>query len=280
MTGAGGAMGRTLVRRLSSSPEHTVIATYHRVDDTIEVASFQQIELDITDTDQVDAALQRMRPDAVVHLAALVGAACESDPDLAEKVNVEAVASLTEAAARHRVAKLVFISTAAVYGDGLSAPVSESHATHPTTTYARTKLAAEEGLENASRRSDTPDVVVLRVFNVWGDGFSTSLVERLRTSSEAAPVMLNGLDTFLRDYVHVDDVVQACELALTAGLSRFEVVNIGSGVAVSNADLVRWIARATPPVYEVVPAATSYSCADIAKAERVLGYSPEHTIIP
>ena len=79
--------------------------------------------VDITDTQALEEVVVRRRPDAIIHLASITGAACEAAPERAVAVNVEAVRSLADIAQANGVARIVLASTAAVYGDQFHAQV-------------------------------------------------------------------------------------------------------------------------------------------------------------
>lgn len=229
--------------------------------------------VDITDADAVARIIERERPDAVVHLAAITGTAAESDAHLTHLVNVEATYALGMCAAQSGVRRLVFASSAAVYGVGYDRPVSEDDAPAARSLYARTKLQAEGALDEV-RRSDGLPSLALRIFNLYGPGFDSSLIQRVRFRSAAEKLTLAGLDNFVRDYVEVADVVAAIKTALHVDPPASGVVNIGSGVPTSNRRIVELFGLRLGEDFEVHPGAASYSVANISRARRLLAFSP------
>jgi UDP-glucose 4-epimerase len=225
--------------------------------------------LDITDATDVYRALAEVRPRVVIHLASVLGAVCEQDPDAAEAVNVTGTAHLVDAARESGVERIVFASTAAVYGTGRRRAVSEQDAVEASGIYASTKLQAERVLEGAS---DSIAVDVLRVFNVYGPDMADSLVTRLAGSTATASVRLNGLDGFVRDYVHVDDVARALLAAADSTSPGFRVLNVGSGVPRSNRELLEALPAETRGTVEIGPEVDSYSCAVITTIARELAW--------
>jgi nucleoside-diphosphate-sugar epimerase len=268
VTGAGGQLGRALISRARDYDEIEIIAT-----GALGAANGVR-SLDVTDQKSVDAAVDSIRPDAIVHLAGVVGQACERDPSRAEAVNVGAVAILCAAAERYGVARLVLPSTAGVYETHNRRPVDELEPTTATSVYAESKLRAELVLQSFDLST-----VALRVFNVFGPTVETSIVAHLLRSTADDPAKLFGLDAFVRDYVHASDVADA--LLAAAGIELTEihcVVNIASGIAVSNRDLIEALAPLHSLYFTVKKQISSYSCADISLAKKLLGFSPRRTL--
>lgn len=266
VTGAGGSIGRRLRARLEADGYDASFVVSPRSGDGTDDPAVDAVE--ITDGDQMSAVVARRRPTAIIHLASITGGACDSDPERAEAVNVDAVGALAELAKGAGVARLVFASSSAVYGDQYDSPIDEQGATVLGSRYATTKRRAELALAAAATSEFT--VVALRIFNVYGPGMADSLANRLVRATADAPVSLAGLDTFVRDYVHVDDVVQALLSAAEAPLSdAWAIINVASGHATSNRELV---AALEPVVFTVSEPRASYSCANVAAARRLLGF--------
>lgn len=268
VTGAGGRIG-TALRRQAGADLDVVAVTRSPLPGSRSI--------DVTDPEAVDGLLAEVKPRAVVHLAALTGAACDADPAAAERINVGGTAHLAQAARRHGVTRFVLASTAAVYGDARRRPLTESDAPSPSGAYATTKLRAEEAL---AATADQLPSHALRVFNVYGPGMRDSLVTRLFTASRERPVRLNGLDGFVRDYVHVDDVARAVLAAAESPDLGFRVLNVGSGVPRRNRDLWEVLPAAARAAVEVGPEVDSYSCADITAITDQLGWLPSATWPP
>jgi len=270
VTGAGGAIGRRLRARLERDD---VTASYLVSPRSSARPADPLVDaVDITDRDRVGEVVAARRPTAIVHLAALTGAACDADPERAAAVNVEAVRSLAEIAREHAVSRVVLASTSAVYGDRYGSPIAETGELELASRYAQTKREAELILADAARRPGGPSAVALRIFNVYGPGMVSSLANRLVQAPPESPVALAGLDGFVRDYVHVDDVAAALAAAAHVELPQpWTVINVGSGVPTSNRRLV---AALEPVNYTVEAPRASYSCANIEVARRMLGFDP------
>ncbi|RXZ72074.1 NAD-dependent epimerase/dehydratase family protein [Agromyces albus] len=268
LTGASGPLGRAVSAALSGEHEIVRIIGPSRTS-----RDSSEYPVDISDTAALARIVESERPEAVVHLAAITGAAAASDPGMTHRVNVEATHALALRAARAGVRRLVFASSAAVYGDGYDRPVSEEDQPAPQSLYARTKLEAEAALD-AVAASDGLSSIALRIFNVYGPGFGSSLIQRVRYRSSDERLVLAGLDDFVRDYVHVADVATAIESALVLDSPASGVVNIGTGVPTTNRRIVELFGLRPGEDFEVLRRAASYSVAEISRARRTLGFSP------
>lgn len=140
LTGAGGQLGADLIGALVQA-EHRVVATDLRVPATGAGAHWRP--LDVTDAAAVQAVIADERPDVVFHLAAILSAAGERDPELAYRVNQTGTWNLLEACRAHAVARFVFTSSIAVFGPGLPDPCPDDVPLHPTTMYGVTKASGE-----------------------------------------------------------------------------------------------------------------------------------------
>lgn len=268
LTGASGPLGRAVAAKLDG--EHEIVRF---VGPARTSSGPSEYPVDIADADAVARIVESERPEAVVHLAAITGAAAASDPRRTRFVNVDATRALATCAARSGARRLVFASTAAVYGDGYDRPVSEEDPTLPRSLYARTKLAAEQALEDVAS-SDGLSSLSLRIFNVYGPGFESSLIQRIRDRRTRGTLTLAGLDEFVRDYVDVADVVALIESTLRLDAVESGVVNVGSGVPVSNRRIVELFGLRRGEDFEVVRGPASYSVADISRARRMFAFSP------
>lgn len=268
VTGADGGLGRAVLKRLRDAGE-PVVAMGRRAPDVPDDAV--RFTADITDTDAVRTALSEVQPAIIIHLAGITGGACDVDRALATATNTAATATLAHIAAECGVARFVFTSSAAVYGDGYSRPIAETDTLRGTSTYALTKITAEEELRKVAQGTQL-SVVALRIFNVYGPGFTSSLVNRLMASSAVAPVRLTGLDEFVRDYIHADDVAGACVAAAFAHLpDAFTPINVATGVATSNATLLATARAHHEPAVTIEPGTANYSVADTSLMRATLG---------
>ena len=193
--------------------------------------------------------------DGIIHLAALTSVlkSIETPHDV-YRTNVDMTAGLLELAREHQVPRLLFASTNAVTGDVGSAPIDESLPLRPLTPYGATKAAAEM-LISAYTACYGVAGCALRFANVYGPGMHAkdSMIPRLmRAARDGGGVQVYGDGEQVRDFVHVDDVVQALFLAWRTG--RTGPLVVGSGVSTSVNDLVdavRAVTGAPLPVTNV-----------------------------
>jgi UDP-glucose 4-epimerase len=261
VTGGAGYVGSVSVERLVAAGLDVVVlddlSTGHRgaVPDgaTLEVGSYG-------DGERLAAIFQRDRPDAVLHCAArsLVGESV-ADPARYYRDNVAGGVALLEALREGGVGRIVFSSTAAVYGVPDATPIRESAPTQPINTYGETKRTFEAALAAYGSAYGLRSVS-LRYFNVGGASEAngedhdpeTHLIPNLFRALEpgSRPMTLFGEDyptpdgTCIRDYIHVSDLADAHLLALEAtdpGDTRTDaplVCNLGSGDGFSVRDVL------------------------------------------
>lgn len=220
----------------------------------------------------------------VVHLAALIDVTSSmADPYSDFQVNAQGTLNVLEAARKCKVEKVVFASSAAVYGDPQEIPIPESHQQSPLSPYGVSKMASEKYvlLYNSLFGMDN---VALRPFNVYGrgqnpnspySGVVTKFADAL-LSGKKPVVYGDGGNT--RDFVHVSDVADAFFRAVdTRGANG--AYNIGSGRETSLLELLQAMAeisgKEADPVF--APARKgdiARSVADISLAKKKLGYRP------
>lgn len=224
LVGAGGPIGAALERRLSASGQRAR-RTSRRGPEVLDVARH----------DEVRAHLAQTRPGAVAYLV---------NGDVGDETAIETATgdlrALVRASAAAGVSRIVLSSSGAVYGDAARAPRAESDARAGSSPYARLKGRLEDELIAAC---DAEGVAwtVLRIFNVFGPGCAASLVNRLTDGS--LPTLL-VTPSFVRDYVHVDDVADAFARAFVEPGNG--VFNVASGIPMTNAELA---ATARPGSY-------------------------------
>jgi len=203
------------------------------------------VQADLIDTDRLRAALRESQVEAVIHMAAdsLVGESLEH-PAKYYRNNVVAGLSLLEAMRDADVKRLVFSSTAAVYGEPEKQPIEETDPTGPTSPYGQTKLAFEFALKWYERAYGL-HYASLRYFNAagataqcgeWHDPethiipivlqVAAGLRERVEVFGNDYPTR-DG--TCVRDYIHVIDLARAHILALTILDERSAIYNLGCG---------------------------------------------------
>ncbi len=289
VTGAAGFIGSTLVDRLLSDG-HSVLGiddlSTGRNENLAQAerhSEFQFAKADIVNAD-LDGLLADARPEVVFHLAAQISVRHSvEDPPFDAAVNVLGTVRLAEAARRAGVRKIVHTSSGgSIYGVPPTFPTGEDVPTDPTSPYAAGKVAGEVYL-NTFRNLYDIDCSHIAPANVYGprqdphgEAGVVAIFGQALLAGRPTKIFGDGTDT--RDYVYVDDVVDAFMKAsgTAGGGQRF---NIGTGVETSVRQLHSEIAKAAgaPDEPEFHPPRLGdlrRSCLDISRAEQVLGWRP------
>jgi UDP-glucose 4-epimerase len=187
------------------------------------------------------------KSDAILHLAALVSIPESiADPILNRRLNLDATRVVTAAAvASGSVRRVVFASSAAVYGTNADLPLHETAQTRPLSPYGEAKLESEKILADLSRSQPAISTVALRYFNVYGprqdprspySGVISILAAAFR---DGRPFTLHGDGGQTRDFISVADVAMANKLALTRPVNGSLVLNVCTGQATALTEMIR-----------------------------------------
>ena len=282
VTGGAGFIGSDLVRLLLNEGHSVVV-----LDD---ISSGYEENLhadavfvrgDVTDREVVDPAASGC--DVVFHLAASVGNTRSiENPVLDSQVNVIGMVNVLEAARAHAIRRVVFSSSAGIFGELKTLPIREDHPQDPDSPYGVSKLAAEKMCLVYNKLHGMSNVC-LRYFNVYG------VRQRFDAYGNVIPIfaerMLRGRDVVIfgdgeqtRDFVNVADVARANYLAGTSD-SAEGVFNLGSATRVTINELVRMMAEISGTAPRVVhgdprPGDVRDSLAAIDAAAQALGFTP------
>jgi UDP-glucose 4-epimerase len=285
VTGGCGFIGFALCRRLAAAG-HRVVAydnlSRGRSDNLPEGARL--IQGDVRDRDRLAGAVSDVRPDAVIHLAAIHYLPdCAARPQETHEVNVDGTRYVLEAC-RGRVPRVVFASSLAVYAS-VDVPCSEDTTpVVPIEIYGGSKLKGEELVEAFCREARIA-VTTVRIANAIGRRETNPHVvphifESLRGSNQ---VPLGSVDA-RRDYIDTHDIADAI-LAVLEAAAGYQVFNVGTGVAHSVEDIVALIGRILGRRIEIVrdasrlrPVERMLLLADISKIRRATGWAPRVTL--
>ena len=248
---------------------------------------FHFVEGDVRNYSTVRRAVKDV--DAVFNEAAVVGIPRSmEDPILANEVNVGGTLNLLKACLDAGVRRYVQASSASIYGDTKKLPIEESSAPNPVSPYAVAELASEN-YAKVFHATCGLKTVCLRYFNVYGPRQASSVY------SGVIPIFLDQLlrdkqptvfgdGEQTRDFVYVEDVVEANILALTTEKAVGEVFNVATGKPSSISKLLRDLQEKTgkqhlKPVYEHSrPGDIKHSYASIEKAREILRYKPKYDL--
>jgi len=289
VTGGAGFLGAALANRLVQDG-HQV-----RVIDDLSAGDSARLDErvlftrgEVTDRPKLWTLLQGV--DCVYHLAARVMVS-ESIlyPRAYNEVNVGGTVSVMEAMRDAGVRRVVFTSSGAVYGEQAEQPVREDHAPNPQSPYAVSKLAAEYYVRTIGALWGI-ETVILRVFNAYGPGQNlpashSPVVPRfLHQALCDGSLVIFGSGGQTRDFVYVDDVVEALVAAATAADVDRRIINVGAGRETSINDLAARVAEVTGHKVNLLhsPAESggvSHLCADISVARQLLSYEPRVDLV-
>ena len=296
VTGGAGFIGSHLVDRLLNEGfEVTVIdnlATGHlkNIKHKQRRKELHFMRGDVRDFNAVRNAVKDV--DAVFHEAAIVDVALSiEDPILTNEVNVTGTLNILKASSDLGVKRFVYASSAAVYGPTLKPQKREDETLNPTSPYGVSKLAAENYVRLFNHLYGM-ETVSLRYFNVYGPRQSFNIrsayggvialcVNRLMRN---IPPIIYGDGEQTRDFVYVQDVVEANMLALNTKDAVGETFNIGSGTSTSINQIAELLKEITHKenshnIYsDPRPGDIRHGYADISKARKLLAYSPKFSI--
>lgn len=208
---------------------------------------FRFLREDITADGLLIRIVTEEKPEAILHLAALVSVPESiADPLLNRRLNLDATHQIAAAAAASgSVRRVVFASSAAVYGANADLPLHETAQTKPLSPYGEAKLESERILADLSRSQPAISTVALRYFNVYGprqdprspySGVISILAAAFR---EGRPFTLHGDGGQTRDFISVADVARANALALTHPVNGSLVLNVCTGRATALTEMIR-----------------------------------------
>jgi UDP-glucose 4-epimerase len=240
-------------------------------------------EATILDADALDAVVAGA--DVIFHEAALASVARSlREPRLTNDVNENGTIEVMRAASRNGVRRVVFAGSSAVYGIPEDLPCRESHRPAPRSPYGVSKLAAELYV-HALGEALGVQTVVLRYFNVYGPGQDpaseyAAVIPRFVTAVlDGTRPVINGSGDISRDFVYIDDVVEANMLASQAAVPANLTCNIATGSPTSLDQLLQavtvGVGRDVDPKFGPPrPGDIPHSYADIGVASRALGFRP------
>ena len=291
VTGGGGFIGSALVKRLCADGHCvSVVDDGSSGDARPMTGSVAWLKADICAAD-LGGFFAAARPKAVLHLAARADVS-ESvrDPARGVAVNVCGTLNVLRASLACGVRRFVFASSGgALYGDSAPLPTPEDCPADPLSPYGASKVAGEAYVRAMSRAGGMP-YTILRLANVFGPRQGAPgqpdraacaepgvIPAFARAMLRGDPPVIHGDGLNKRDYVHVQDVVEAHRAAL--GMHGHGVFNIGTGTVRTVRGIFEAVARATryrgEPVYgEARPGDVRHSCLDARLARQKLGWRP------
>ena len=250
ITGGRGFLGVHLARALRKAGHRVVLLDTPQAGNPESVGgSADNITADICDYGAVLSAVSDLRPDAIIHAAAIVGGILSiAQPAATVRVNLEGTVHVLEAMKACAVPRALLISSEEVYGSFKYDPVDEEHPMQPSTPYGITKEAAER-YANYYRLRDGVQMIHARTSWVYGQGmprsmrFETKLIlDALKTGKASASC---GADHRI-DYTHVDDFVDGIQRLIEAPRLNYHAYNLATGRAIRLDELASMLASYIP----------------------------------
>ncbi|GAA5219836.1 GDP-mannose 4,6-dehydratase [Membranihabitans marinus] len=286
VTGGAGFIGSNLVEKLirlghSVSVIDNLSSGYESNIRDLDVTFFEE---DVCNGEAVEKIIRNGNFDTIFHLAASVGNKRSIDhPILDSQINVIGTLNILEAARKHKVRKIVASSSAGIYGELKTVPIKEDHPIDPESPYSASKLCMEKQCLAYGHLYDM-EVICLRYFNVYGknqrfDAYGNVIPKFVFLALENKKISIYGDGEQTRDFIHVDDVVQANIKAFEShGISG--AFNCASQTQITINRLVKLIQESMDQSIEVEytdvrKGDVLHSLADISKARKALNFSPK-----
>jgi len=289
VTGGAGFIGSHIVDRLIDEGYDVVVIddlSSGREKNINKKAKFYR--LDIQDS-ELEAVFQKENPDFVNHHAAQKDVRLSvSDPVFDAKINILGTINLLQNCVKYKVKKVIFASSGgAIYGEQEVFPATETHPLRPISPYGITKLVAEHYLYYYKTIFGL-DYAALRYANVYGPrqdplGEAGVVAIFIQKMLDGEQPIINGDGAQTRDFVYVEDVVQANVLAITNNISE-NVFNIGTGVETSINQIFNYLKEIINPFIEEQHGPSKQgeqqrSVIEYAKAKEILNWEPIVSLI-
>ena len=303
VTGGAGYIGSIMTRQLLDKSFDVVVLDnlsggYKQAID--KRANFETV--DLADEKAIAEVFKKHKFDAVIHFAGVIsmGESMEN-PAKYFSINTFNALNLFKAMIKHKVLKLIFSSTAGVYGNPVRLPISEDDPKNPTNPYGESKLMVERILSWYDKIFNLRSIS-LRYFNAAGASLDGELGEDHQPETHIIPLAIKtaleqkkafklfGDDyktndgTCVRDYIHVEDLCNAHLLALKALFkdSKTKNYNVGTGKGCSNREVVEMVKKISKVDFPVEicsrrPGDAAELVADATKIKKELGWRPQHS---
>jgi len=287
VTGGYGFIGNQIVELASREFEEVrVLDNLTNIAREIKLPNINLIKGDIRDIATVTRAFKDV--DVIFHTAAQIDVlASMREPFFDLDNNIKGTLSVCEGARKCDVLKLIYSSSAAVYGNSNVFPITEEQPVQPLSPYSISKYCGELYMSYyySTYGIKTP---TLRYFNVYGpyqhpeNAYSGVISKFIYRASKGLPIEIYGDGKQTRDFVYVSDVAYA-NLGAAKNAAENTTINVGSGTETSINELattVKELTGSTSPIVNLPPRAADgrRSLADICKAKKLLGYQPKTSI--
>ncbi|KKW29972.1 MAG: hypothetical protein A3K06_01020 [Candidatus Doudnabacteria bacterium RIFCSPHIGHO2_01_52_17] len=295
VTGGAGFVGSHLARKLLENGARVIVLDNLSTGSESNIAdlrvhkNFVFIKGDANILADIEGVFAKHKVDFVFHYAAKVGVLRTIEHPLDVMKDIDGVRNVLEMSRQHGVKKVVFSSSSEVYGDPVEFPEREDGHLNPKMPYAVVKLVGEKYLELYNQIYGLK-TCSLRFFNIYGPrqdssayGFVVGIFIKQALAGEPLSVFGDGTQT--RDFVYIDDNINASILALLSAETDGQVVNIGTGRPMTVLDLAESIIRevgSQGPEVKFLPMRSGgeirHRFPDVGKMRKLLHYQPKYTI--
>src|SRR2546426_5544862 len=227
--GGSGFIGSSIVKALTDSNVETIC--YDLIHTDSASSKNHWIRADILELQSIERIFFEYKIDAIIHLVGLPAIDyCQKNPHFSFLLNVMSVQNTLEAMRMADIPKIVFASSATVYGNSNSRALKETDETHPTTVYGWHKHVAEDAIR---AYADAYGIhgTILRLFNVYGGDpkIGKEVVSIfINRGLRGEPLVVKGPEKY-RDFVHIEDVAEAFARSVTGNHKKSVTLNIGTG---------------------------------------------------
>jgi UDP-glucose 4-epimerase len=275
ITGCSGFIGSHLIQKLN---EDIVGIDIRELEKKFKIPFYK---CDIRNYRKLDKIFKKEGIDKIIHLAALINVEESMEKPLKyHEVNVKGTLNLLLLSIKYRIKKFIYAGTAAVYGDPVYLPIDEKHPINPKSIYGITKASAEACLISYVNSFGLSGIS-LRIFNTYGPGqkpnqYAGVITKFLERAKNGLPPIIYGSGKQTRDFIFIDDVINAFKKAVEKDVSG--IFNIGYGKPVSINYLAKLFVKKfclNNPIYEKLREADIlHSYAKITKAKKILHWRP------
>ncbi len=299
LTGGAGYIGAITAKELVQQGHEVLVFDHFVSHDPVKLGTIPSIKGDLLDPGSLDSALSSFHPDVVMHFAAYIQMGeSVKNPQKYFDNNVGGSQNLFDSMVKHDVKKLVFASSAGVYGNPVHLPIPEDDPKHPENPYGQTKWDTEQMLLDYDAKHGLKSISI-RFFNAAGathelgeDHHDESHIipNIIRAQLAGKEFILFGNDyptpdgTCVRDYIHVADLAQAFILSaekLLAGAPTTSY-NAGTGHGYSNLEIIKMVESVSGKPVAVKyahrrPGDANELVADVSRIKSELAWSPTHS---
>ena len=244
ITGGLGFIGNNLVNFLSNSHK---ISLYDNYSNSKQINDFSQKNIQIIKGDIQNYNLLKkslINIDCVIHLAAQIDVQRSIiNPDETYEINIKGTENLLDACLENNVSNFIAASSAAVYGDPTSIPLSENSQLNPLSPYGKSKMIMEQKISNFSLKHNI-NSISLRFFNIYGKNqnaaYAGVISKFLQNIKQNEPLLIFGSGDQTRDFIAIEDVVSAINCAISNIDKKFgKIYNVGTGNSISLNELAQ-----------------------------------------